>query len=217
MRIRIVIGAITLAMVSSALHAENYVTAEYDSVKVKSDQLGASFDGYALVGNLRNDFGISGLFGTLAVGTASVDNSDFGVKITVDETLYGFGLGFASHPTAATETYVALKYTHADASASAPGFGSSDSTSDGVDLGVGGHVWFNEIMRGYGEISYGKASHDVSGPGLQLGLEARFAPQFAMYLEYNYSSTKDDSSSPSDTVKATSIGVGIKVPFGGVK
>lgn len=214
MKLRFFIGVAAVAMSTSAF-AENYVSARYASASVKDDQLGLTFKGSAYGGDLRYDFQQSPVFGLAAITSGSVDNSDLGTKITVDETSYGFGLGYALQYTKTSELYMAARYSHADDSASAPGFGSADSTSDGVAVAFGGHVWLNDLFRGYGDVSYISASHKNKGPALALGLEARINPSFGLFLEYAYASIKDDSSSPSDTVKTSTVGGGIRIPFGG--
>jgi len=210
--------AAALLALSQLCFAEDYVDAGYASIKSKDDQSGLKFSGsgFALNGRIDlQDLKAAPFFFTAGFQSASIKNTDLGITLTEDVKGYNLGTGYAWMPSEPSEVDFSVTYAHSDGDLSAPGFGSASATSDGVVVALGGHAWLNDTFKLYGEVGYDNFSHKTTGFEFNAGLEAEIAKSFRLFVEYDYSSDKTTSTSPSDTVKTDVIAGGLKIPFGG--
>jgi len=203
-----------LLLVSGAALAEDYVELSGTWASMKDTRSDLTFKGWG--GQLRGRYDLTQMpvFLLAGVGTISVDNSGLGVKITEKINTYNLGGGWAWELSDTAETYAQAYYTGGKESLGVPGFSQSRSL-DGFTLGVGGHVWFTDMFKGFGKVEYTRDSHGIDGPGLELGGEARVLPNVGVFLAADYSQLSNYLNDRS-TTKATAITLGARLTFGGV-
>jgi hypothetical protein len=138
--------ASALAVVSNGAHARdvgtNYAGAQYAITTYSEDGISEEPNPTALVGRLGRFFHTNfSLEGRLGIGLQDDTVNVFGVDVTMElDSLIGvYGLGHINI-TETSSVYGLIGFTQAEATLSAPGFGSESDDESDLSLGIGADI-----------------------------------------------------------------------------